>query len=116
MGFVPDRPAGKSLAVPYFEDSQEEKIPGRGTEKSEERLQAEVVDLMLRLGGGAVQFTPGSFPGTPKRYGYQVTFSMNGVRGRMELAALPLRAETPAKKSQALRQTLYLFRKKLRLL
>lgn len=110
MTFIPDTPVSKSLNAPYFEDSKDEAIPGRRTDKSEERLQSEIKDLMLQLGASAIQFLPGKFPGNPVRYGYQVTFSVNGVRGRMDLAALPMHSETASKKSQALRQALYLFR------
>ena len=108
--FIPDKPIDDTLEVPFFEDSSEQKIPGRGTEKSHEQLQSEIVDLMLKLGAGAARFAAGKFPTKPERYGWQITFSMNGVPGRIELAALPIRQETPSKKKQALAQALYLFR------
>lgn len=110
--FTPDEDNEKLITIPFFEDSREEAVPGRGTKKTVSGLQTECIDLMLKLGAGAVRFTGGKFQAgnAPKRYGYQITFSMNGVPGRIEIAALPLRSETESKKDRALAQALYLFR------
>ncbi len=111
--FIPEPVTTAARNIPYFEDSQNRKIPGRGTEKSAEKLQQEIRQLMLELDAGNIVFSPGTFqvaPGVPARYGWLMTFSANGLKGRMEIAALPMRHATPAKKDQALRQALYLVR------
>lgn len=113
MGFTPDQPKSTFEKVPYYEDSQQEKIPGRGTEKSVDQLQVEIRDFMLKLGAGNILFSPGTFdatPTTPMRYGWLMTFSLNGINGHMEIAALPLRREAPVKKDRALAQALFLVR------
>lgn len=109
-GFIPDKVALQAQAVPWFEDQSEKKIPGRGTEKTLAQLQAEIMELMARLGAGGVVFMPGTHPGTPKRYGFQLHFNINGTGGRIDIAALPIKNETPAKKDRALAQALYLVR------
>jgi len=111
VNFIPEPVQTAARNIPYFEDSQDRKIPGRRTEKSAERLQSEIREMMLQLDAGNIAFSPGKFevaPGVPMRYGWLMTFSVNGIKGRMEIAALPMRHETPSTKDQALRQALYL--------
>lgn len=108
--FVPEKLEMPALAVPYFEEQSEQKIPGRGTEKSPSQLQAEIRELMGKLGATNVIFTPGKFQDKPIRYGYQMTFMIGGMAGRMEVAALPMKNEAPGKKEKALAQALYLVR------
>lgn len=110
MTFIPEKPAPRGLDIPYFEDQKESKIPGRGTEKTIDALQMEITDLMLRLGAGAVRFTMGRFEGPPPRFVFQIAFSMNGLPGRIDVAALPIRSLTDARKDRALAQALYLLR------
>lgn len=113
VNFIPEPVTTAAVNVPYFEDSQKLKVPGRETEKSIERLQSEIKELMLRLDAGNISFTPGKFPvsiGVPERYGFLMTFSVNGLKGRMEIAALPMRSETSLRKNKALRQALFLVR------
>lgn len=109
-GFVPDKTELQKQAVPYFDDQSDAKIPGRGTEKSLASLQGEIIELMGRLGAGGVTFVPGTHPGTPKRYGFQIRFNINGVQGRIDVAALPIRNETVNRKDRALAQALFLIR------
>lgn len=109
-GFVPDKNALGKMAVPFFEDQSEARIPGRGTEKTLSQLQGEIIELMARLGAGGVFFVPGTHPGVPKRYGFQVHFNINGIAGRIDVAALPIKTETPTKKDRALAQALFLVR------
>ncbi len=91
VNFIPEPVTTAARKVPYFEDSQDQKIPGRRTEKSVEKLQTEIRDLMMQLDAGNIFFSPGKFevvPGVPARYGWLMTFSVNGLKGRMEIAAL----------------------------
>jgi len=109
-GFIPDKAELQKQAVPFFEDQSDAKIPGRGTEKQLAQLQGEIIELMGRLRAGGVTFIQGTHPGTPKRYGFQIGFNINGVPGRIDVAALPIKNETDAKKDRALAQALYLVR------
>lgn len=113
VNFIPEPVSRGSDQIPYFEDSSEVKIPGWRTRKDAPTLQREIMGLMLKLNAGNVNFTPGRFPAAPnqpQRYGYLMTFSLNGIPGRMEIAALPLRKETAIRKDDALQQALFLVR------
>lgn len=111
QGFIPEAPRAPELSVPFFEDNLLDKtVPGRGVEKPVEYYQKQIRELMLKLGAALVQFTPGTFPTQPKRYGYLITFSLNGIQGRIECAALPMRSETATRKDRALAQALFLLR------
>lgn len=109
-GFIPDKTEIGKKSVPWFDDQSDSKIPGRGTRKDVTDLQGEIIELMGHLGAGGVAFMPGTHPGTPKRYGFQLHFNINGVPGRIDVAALPIKNETPNKKDRALAQALYLVR------
>jgi len=113
--FIPDPIAITEQSVPYFEDSRDREIPGRGTEKSHARLQGEIIDFLARLGASSIYFVPGIYPGADRarRYGFQIFFMFSGRQGRIDCAALPIRSETPTKKDRALAQALYLVRLEL---
>ena len=108
--FVPDPLHAQKLDIPFFEEQTGKDIPGRGTTKTCEKLQQEIRELMLKMEAFGVVFMPGTFNEKPKRYGYRLTFRLAGMAGRMEIAALPIRNETPNKKNRALAQALYLVR------
>lgn len=112
MKFIPDLEV-RSSSVPFFEDNQKLKIPGRETTKVVSVLQKEVADLLAQLGAFGIIFTPGTFEGTPERYGFLIQFQYANARGRINVLALPIRNETAHIKDKALRQALYLFRNKL---
>ncbi|MCL4248304.1 MAG: hypothetical protein KJ065_09175 [Anaerolineae bacterium] len=105
--FTPEMQAN-SIKVPYFEDARADLTPGYATTKSAERLQTDIAQLIIRLGGSGPTFLQGSFgSGREKRYGYEVTFTFGGRPAVMQVAALPIRRETYQKKIQALRHALY---------
>lgn len=108
--FVPDQLHAQKLVIPFFDEQPGKDIPGRGTEKSCDKLQQEIRELLYKLGAFDTVFTPGIFDEKPKRYGYRMTFRLAGASGRIEIAALPIRTETPNKKDRALAQALYLVR------
>lgn len=114
--FVADEAPVTQVKVPYIEDVRSKDAPGYATDKTERQLQAEVVELITRLGGGGTSFQSGVFGAPPmKRYGYLITFSVMGGEGqgincRIHIAGLPMRAYTDARKSQVMRQALYAFR------
>jgi hypothetical protein len=110
--FIPEKPKAPELNVPYYEDNLQDKlVPGRGVHKPVEYYQNQIKDLLLKLGAGAVSFPAGTYPTSPTpRYGYQIQFSLNGIPGRIDCAALPLRSETAYRKDRALAQALFLVR------
>lgn len=110
MNFIPETPTQKSVKAPFFEDSEKLKIAGRGTTKSLEALQSEIKQRLAELGAGGVNFHQGKFDDKPLRYGFQIYFNLNGIPGRIDAAALPMRSEAPKKKEQALAQALYFVR------
>lgn len=112
MKFIPDLEV-RASSVPWFEDNQKLKIPGRETTKAISTLQKEVAELLTQLGAFGIIFTPGTFEGTPKRFGFLIQFQYASARGRINVLALPIHHETPHIKEKALKQALYLFRNKL---
>lgn len=109
VDFIPDKLEHQRQELPFFEDSQEAKVPGWRLTKSEQYYRDRVADLLARLGGGAVVFMPGEYPGRPKRFGYRITFNVNGIPARLDVAALPFRhAATDKKKQAAMSQALFL--------
>jgi hypothetical protein len=117
-GFIPDKLETPKRVIPWYEDQGGEKIPGRGTSKSIAVLKSEIVDLLSELGAGDMFFESGKYPdvsrlGSVARYGFQIKFSFQGALGRIDCAALPIRAETANKKDRALAQALYLLRDEL---
>jgi hypothetical protein len=115
VNFIPEKIDGqKADKVPFYEDSAEEKIPGRATKKSTARLQKEIVELLARLNAFGVTFVPGVYPaGKFQRFGCQINFVIGTVHGRIDCAALPIRHLTPHKKDRAQAQALFLVRNEL---
>lgn len=119
FNFVPDELPISQIKVPFIEDVRTKDAPGYSTTLTERQLQAEIVELISQLGGGAPTFRAGAFEGTPTRYGYLITFSVMGSGGqgincRMYVAGLPIRTFTEVRKSQVMRQALFAFRDYLR--
>ena len=59
---------------------------------------------MGHLGAAVSHFQSGKFA---DRYGYRIEFIWRGARGRIDVAALPLRKETPGKIKRCKRQALF---------
>jgi hypothetical protein len=110
MKFIPDQPAEAKRHVPFFEDSSEEAISGRGTTLSPKQLLGEIEDELLKLGARRVVIQEGKFDTKPVRFGYIIGFLFHDHNAQIEVAALPLQKFTDAKKDKALRQALYLLR------
>jgi len=105
--FIPDKLEITGTGITYFEDQLGDTIPGRGVHKPIGYYQNRISDRLMQLGAGAIVFSPGTFPTSPERYGFLITFSLNGIPGRIEVAALPIHHETPNRKDRALAQALY---------
>lgn len=116
MQFIPDETIKTEFefVVPYLEEATAQNSRGHATKKTQDELKREIVDLLNELGARKVTFMQGAFPTSPKRYGYRITFRLSGIPGRMDVAGLPIRNETPTRKDQALKQALYLFAEMLR--
>lgn len=104
MDFVPDE-RDDGLNVPYFEDASSMLgVIGHSTQRSERELQVEIERAMGHLGAGVSFFQSGRFG---DRYGYRIEFMWRGAKGRIDVAALPLKKETPSKIDKAKRQALF---------
>ncbi len=111
MEFIPDAIEVQNVTAPYFDDQRENeniRIPGYSVVKSHKYYKNEIITLLGKLGAGGVEFTLGTFPTIPPRYGFLITFNLNGVKGKIEAIALPIRKETRARKDRTLAQALYL--------
>lgn len=109
--FIPNKPTPLFQNPPFFEDIKAADVPGRRTEKKVSVLQGEVVEALVKLGAIGVYFLDGTFDGSPKRYGFAVHFTLQGIPARIDIAALPLRSD--ANKDRALAQALFLLRNRL---
>lgn len=100
------------IEVPFFEDATGETAPNYSTKRSVAEAQSELSRWVAQHGGIVVGLTPVKFNATIKnknviRYGYIVDFIFGGgARGRMHVAALPMRTETPDKKNRVLAMAL----------
>lgn len=114
MSFIPDDFEVKESAVPWFEDATAELgIKGHYTKQGIDELKTAIKAAMSSLGGGVTSFMTGRFPTKPPRYGYQIRFNYGNRKGKIEIAALPLKKPTPGKQKQALKQALYTVREML---
>jgi len=126
MDFIPKQPTSEAQAVPFFDDvTSEGGWQGHSTGKSRETLKSEVMVSMNRLGGLVTGFQSGFFQGgTLQREGFRIHYVVEQpggamMRGRLDVAALPIRT-TPksqrsavARQEKALKMALYMLRNAL---
>lgn len=84
-------------AIPFFEDARADHAPYYSSTKTLRAVRTEVIAEMAKLDAAVVSFREGFFGNGPRRYGYEITFIYGSTRGRIAVAGLPLRNETPAK-------------------
>lgn len=102
----------KEIEVPFFEDATGETAPNYSTKRTVEDAQSELSRWVGKHGGIVVGLSPVKFNATIKnkivvRYGYILDFIFGGgARGRMHIAGLPMKAETPDKKNRILAMAL----------
>lgn len=109
MEFIPDDQG--DLTVPFFEDASSALgVVGYTTSLSEAKLQAKVKQAMADLGGVVTGFQSGKFG---NRHAYRIEFIYQGSAGRIDIACLPVRKETPARLRQTKRQALFSVWKRL---
>lgn len=110
-GFIPEDFDIKQSEVPWFENASSELgIKGHGTKKSVDTLKTEIKAAMSSLGGGVTAFLHGHWNGPPQRYGFEIRFNYGSHEGRMQIACLPMKHETPSRKEQCLKQALFTIR------
>lgn len=129
MDFTPD--SQEAQEVPFFKDTMgksKEGWAGHTTSKSIEKLKAEVKEAIHLLGGTVTGFMKGTYAGKNPRDGYHLHYVMespNGlVKGKMEIAALPIEKKSwnsrqqkkaqERKREQALKMALYMLRDSLK--
>lgn len=114
--FVPDVQLPETRQVPYFEDQDKDankRVQGYAATQDQARYRDRVSAAIQALGAIVTGFVPIKSTESPLRYGYRIQFMLGSVLGRIDIAALPLRAETAHKKDRALCQALYLLALKL---
>lgn len=126
MNFIPDTPTISKIDVPYYDDVRaEDGWQGHTTGKSVESLKAEVITAIQRLGGMVQGFQKGKYViGEKDRDGFQVHYTIeqpDGTirRGRLDVAALPVRNDFRLKRSydqrreKSLKMALFMLREAL---
>jgi hypothetical protein len=126
MEFIPEQPGGEAQAVPFFDDvTSEGGWQGHSTGKSLDTLKSEVMVSMNRLGGLVSGFQKGVFQTLPvSRDGFRIHYVVERLdggmmRGRLDIAALPVRTTRRAQKSltsyreKSLKMALYMLRNAL---
>lgn len=123
MNFVPEQPKDEIHNVPYFDDvTADAGWQGQTTGKSIEKLKAEIVEAIGRLGGVVTGFEKGVFlVGKQRREGFRVHYTIESpdgkmTRGRLDIAALPVKEDYRLQRSlktrreQSLKMSLYMLR------
>jgi hypothetical protein len=104
MDFVPDE-RDDGLNIPYFEDASSVLgVIGHSTQRSEKELRIAIELAMGHLGASVSLFQAGKFG---DRYGYRIEFIWRGARGRIDVAALPLKKETKGRIKRCKQQALF---------
>jgi len=107
--FIPDDSG--DLTVPFFEDANNALgVVGYTTSLSETKLQSKIKQAMADLGGVVTGFQSGMFG---ERHAYRIDFIYQGSAGRMDIACLPLKKETDARRRQTRRHALFSVWKRL---
>jgi hypothetical protein len=102
----------EEIKVPFLEDATGENAPNSRTTRSVTAAQSELSRWLGKHGGIVVGMIPVKFNNTIAgndviRYGFIVDFIFaGGARGRMHIAAIPMRKETIEKKNRVLAMAL----------
>lgn len=122
MNFIPETPKS-SVEVPYYDDvTGEAGWQGQSTTKSIEALKSEISTSISRLGGLVTGFQRGRFAtGELNREGFRIGYMIETpggemIRGRIDVAALPvkedftMRRSLDSRRERSLRMALYMLR------
>lgn len=110
-----------TVETPFFEDatSKDHGVRGHTTSKTVQKLKGEVEDAIKKLGGNPkrireVKYVPDEDDDFEERKGFLIQFTLHGNKGRIPVAALPIKnKKTDRKEKQALKQALYTIRDNL---
>lgn len=110
-GFVPDD-HDDSVTIPFWEDASNTiGVKGYSSTKTIKALESEIRKAMGFLGGTINGIQSGTIPWKGAdgniRYAFRIFFTYMGAEGRIDIAALPIQKETPARVKQARRHALY---------
>ena len=121
--FIPEQPKGARPDVPYFDDvTSAGGWQGHATDKSIDTLKSEIMEAVGRLGGLVSGFQRGTFIiGDKRREGFRIYYHIERpdsslVRGRLDVAALPVKESRriqrslEARKQKSLKMALYMLR------
>lgn len=112
MAFTVDSPSDQTEVMkrktPFFEDAQSVQAAGYDLRNEIEYYQTKLETALRRMEATQIIFINAKDDAKPLRYGYRITFRLNGIPGRIDILAMPLKKETPARKLQALKQALYI--------
>lgn len=107
--FTPSTPSTPTVPdLIYFEDGGDNKIAGYDLRLPLDRYKGDAVGQLILLGGGSPYWQSGTFGADPVRPGFRLHFTYLGVPSRIDVAALPVRVETPRKIDRSLAQAVYL--------
>ena len=123
MNFIPEAPKDARQDVPFFDDvTSAGGWQGHSTSKSIDKLKSEITEAVNRLGGVVSGFQRGTFViGDKRREGFRIFYHIERpdgslVRGRIDVAALPvkesyrLQRSLEARKQKSLKMALYMLR------
>ena len=126
MDFIPEQPNTEPREVPFYDDvTTEGGWQGHTTSKSIESLKSDIIAVIGHLGGLVVGFQRGTFViGSQKREGFQIHYTIERpdgalFRGRLDVAALPVKDEYRRRRSletrrlKSLKMALYMTRQAL---
>lgn len=101
--FVPDAPAGEVIEVPFFEDARKDAAPYYAATRSIDSAKNEIVSRLNTLGASILSIESGTYViDNQQRLGFTLHFMMtvgllNGTRGMIRIAGLPMRSPSEDK-------------------
>lgn len=109
MKFIQDS-RDERREIPYFEDvSGRDGWAGHESEKSLDKLKAELAEAIGLLGGYVLHYKRGVFELEDKaRLGFQLFYTIERAAARLDIAALPVRSPRNGEKS--LKMAVYMLR------
>jgi len=116
MNFIPDQPK-TAQDVPFYEDvTASGGWQGHRTRKSVSSLKSEITASIGRLGGLVSGFQSGTFKINEQlRDGFQIHYVIEQpdggmMRGRLDVAALPVKKNIETRREKCLKMALYMVR------
>jgi hypothetical protein len=90
-----------SLKAPYFEDARADFAPYYRSDKTIKQATNEVIVEIGKLNANVTAFNSGKFQiNGQTRFGYEINFLMNGARGVIRVAGLPIKSYMATKEDK----------------